>query len=97
MSKTLPAKQTPQQEKAEYVADLHKLATAKKYIARVFTEEDALDFMIKEIQEYVTTGKFSKYVDEYAAKEAPPLTEAEIAETLPKTWDGKPIWSYKDL
>lgn len=97
MTETLPSPQTPEQEKAEYVSDLHKLAAAKAYITRVFGEEDSMDFMIGEIKEYVTSGKFSKYVEEYALKEKPPLTEAEIAATLPKTWDGKPIWSYKDL
>lgn len=81
----------------QYRKDLHTLARAKSYIARVFTEEDAIDFMIKEIKNYYNDGEFSKYVYEYAEKEKPMYTEEELAQILPKTEDGKPIFSYRDL
>lgn len=93
-----PDKQTTEeQEKAEYVSDLHTLAKAQAYVKKVFGEDEALDYMINECKNYAKDGKFSKHCYEYAEKGLPPLTEAEIAATLPKTWDGKPIWSYKDL
>lgn len=93
----IPTPKTQEEEKQEYIDDLHTLARAKQYIARVFSEDEALDYMIGEIKTYVTEGKFSKHCYEYAEKEKPQLTEEELAKILPQTWDGKPIFSYKDL
>lgn len=84
-------------EREEYSKDLFLLAKAQDYIKSIFGEDEALDFMINECKNYVADGKFSKYVYEYAEKGKPPLTEEEVAATLPKTWDGKPIWSYRDF
>lgn len=88
---------TLEQEKQEYIDDLHTLHRAMMHIQRIFGEREARDFMMKEVKLYVADGKFSKHCYEYAEKVPPQLTEAELAEILPKTWDGKPIFSYKDL
>lgn len=93
----LPTPQTPDQEKAEYISDLHVLARAQNYIKKVFGEEEAIDYMITECENYAKTGRFSNHCYDYANKELPQLSEAEIAEILPKNWEGKPIWSYKDV
>ena len=84
-------------EKKEYVHDLHTLSRAQNYIKKVFGEDAAIDYMIGECKNYAKDGKFSKHCYEYAEKELPQLTEEEIAATLPKNWEGKPIWSYKDV
>lgn len=86
-----------EQEKKEYIDDLHTLQRAKIHIEKTIGEEEAIDYMISEIKNYVTDGKFSKHCYEYAEKENPQLTEEQLAEILPKTWDGKPIFSYRDL
>jgi len=86
-----------EQEKDEYVKDLHTLHKAETYLKRLFGEEAALDYLISECTKYAKEGKFSDHCYEDAAKELPELTEAEIAATLPQNWDGKPIFSYRDI
>lgn len=81
----------------QYRKDLQVLAKAKAYVERVFEEESAIDYMITEIKNYFRDGKFSDHCYEYAEKEAPPLTEEEIAKLLPKGENGKAIFSWKDL
>lgn len=93
----LPTPKTKEEEKAEYITDLHTLSKAQSYIKRVFGEDEALDYMISECKKYAKDGKFSKHTYDYANKELPQLTEAEIEASLPKNWQGKPIWSHKDL
>ena len=92
-----PEEKTPEEEKAEYVNDLHLLSKAQSYIKRMFGEDEAIDFMITECKHYVQNGEFSKHTYDYANKELPQLTEEEVAKALPKNWQGKPIWSYKDV
>jgi hypothetical protein len=86
-----------QTQKEEYIQDLKTLSAAQVYVTALFGEDSGIDYVISECQNYVKNGKFSDHCYEYAQKGKPPLTEAEIAETLPKTWDGKPIWGYKDF
>jgi len=81
----------------EYKEALKTLARAKAYVDRTVGEEAGVDYMIGEIKKLFTDGKFSDHCYEYAEKEAPQLTEAELAEVLPKNSDGKPIFSYKDI
>ena len=89
---------TPEQiEREEYTKDLYTLAKAQEYVKSLFGEDAALDYMINECKNYAEDGKFSSHCYEYAEKGKPPLTEEEVANSLPKTWDGKPIWSYRDL
>jgi len=73
------------------------LAKAKAYIDKTVGKEDGLDYMISEIKKLFTDGYFSDHCYDYAEREAPPLTEAQLAEMLPKTEDGKPIFSWRDL
>jgi len=80
-----------------YKQDLQILAKAQHYIKRTVGEEAGLEYMIREIKKYFTDGKFSDHCYEYAEKETPQFTEAEVAAMLPKNDDGKPIFSYKDL
>lgn len=84
-------------ESDKYKEDLKLLARAKNYIDKTVGEEAGLDYMISEIKKYFTDGKFNDHCYEYAEKESPKLTDAQIAELLPKNDQGKPIWSYKDL
>jgi hypothetical protein len=88
---------TIEQEKKEYINDLHTLAKAQRYVSTLFGDEAGVDYMITEVKKYCTEGKFSDHCYEYALKELPVLTEAEMADILPKTWDGKPIFSHKDV
>jgi len=81
----------------KYQEDLKVLAAAKAYLDRTLGEEAALDYMISEIKKYFTDGHFSDHCYDYAERERPAMTEAQLAEILPKTWDGKPIFSYRDL
>lgn len=81
----------------EYKDALKILAAAKAYVDRTVGEEAGIDYMISEIKKLFTDGKFSDHCYEYAAKEKPPLTEAEIAKLLPKTDDGRAIFSWRDL
>ena len=93
----LPTPETEKDEKGEYVDDLHTLARAQAYIKRMFGEDEAIDYMINECKKYAQLGRFSEHTYDYANKELPQLTEEEIEASLPKNWEGKPIWSYKDL
>lgn len=93
----LPTPETPDAERAGYVGDLQTLAKAQNYITKVFGEEEAIDYMITECKNYAKDGKFSKHCYEYAEKELPQLTEAEIAAILPKDEDGNPIWGHKKV
>lgn len=81
----------------KYREDLQVLAKAKAYIHRLFGEEESLDYMINEIKKYFSDGKFSEHCYDYAEREMPQMTEAELAARLPKTADGKPIFSWRDL
>lgn len=81
----------------EYQQALKILAQAKAYIDRTVGEEAGIDYMISEIKNLFNEGKFSDHCYEYAEKEAPPLTEAQIAELLPKNDDGKAIFSWRDV
>lgn len=88
---------TQEQEKKEYLDDLHTLHRAQTYIQRLFGEDAAIDYMVNECKKYVKEGTFSDHCYEYAEKELPQLTESDLANILPKTWDGKPIFSHKDV
>jgi len=88
---------TQEQEKKAYIDDLHTLHRAKLYIARTVGDEASMDYMISEIKKYCADGKFSPHCYEYAEKELPALTESELADILPKNWQGKPIFSHKDI
>ena len=82
----------------QYRKDLMTLERARAYMERIFDEDTALSYMIDEIKTYYKNeGKFSDSCYEYADKEKPQLTEAELAEILPKNDDGKPIFSWRDL
>ena len=93
----IPVPEQPQDADTRYREDMHTLARAQKYIERTVGEEAALDYMISEAEKYYKDQKFSDHCYEYAEKEMPQLTEAELAEVLPKNDDGKPIFSYRDL
>ena len=82
---------------AQYRSDLQILSKAQYYIKRTIGEEASIDYMISEIKNYFTDGKFSSHCYEYAEKELPQLTEEEIDNLLPKNEFGKTIYSYKDL
>lgn len=81
----------------KYREDLKILAKARAYVQALFGEDASLDYMISEIKTYFSDGKFSDHCYEYAEKELPQMTEAELAKRLPKTPDGKPIFSWRDL
>ena len=85
------------EQQEQYIKDLKILARAKAYIDRTIGEEAGLDYMLSEIRKYVDTQKFSPHCYEYAEKTDLDLTEAEIAEKLPKTWDDRPIWSHQSF
>lgn len=84
-------------ESEEYQSALKILAHAKAYIDRTVGEEAGIDYMINEIKKLFTDGKFSDHCYEYAEKEMPEMTEAELAKVLPKNDQGKPIFSWRDL
>lgn len=84
-------------ESEEYQQALKILAQAKAYIDRTVGEEAGIDYMITEIKKLFNDGRFSDHCYEYAEKEAPALTEEQIAELLPKNDDGKAIFSWRDL
>jgi len=96
MTEELP---TPQEVTGDqYRKDLLILHKAMNHIKKLFGEESAVDYMISEVKEYVNSGKFSKHCYEYAEKNPlEDITEEELTKIVPKTWDGRPILSWRDL